>query len=394
MKPPRFLVPLLLAATIASSVAAPDEATALAVLASDADIQKKSLACNDLAVVGTARAVPALAALLGDERLAAYARSGLEMIDDVSATQALLDALPQLQGRLLAGAVTSLGNRGDAAAVPALRTLATKPGGAAEQALSALAKIGGEEAVKTIITVLENGPAELMTPAADAALHSADRATEAGKPADVLLDAIARAAVPAHIKAAAAAMKTRGITRLFNGTSFDGWEGNLDWFRIKDGAVIAGSLEKNIPHNEFLCTTREYGDFELRLKLRTSSADTNGGIQIRSRRVPGTTEMFGYQADAGMHYWGGLYDEGNRKRFLVKAPDSETLSTLVRHGDWNDYRIRCEGARVRIWLNGRLTTDFTETDATVPRTGLIALQIHSGKPREVSYKDIEIEELK
>ena len=51
-----------------------------------------------------------------------------------------------------------------------------------------------------------------------------------------------------------------GFVSLFDGKTLDGWDGNLDWFRMEDGAIVAGSLEKDIPHNEFLSTKKEYGD--------------------------------------------------------------------------------------------------------------------------------------
>ena len=207
MKSLSFIPPLFLAAAIAGSAAAADEVPALAVLASDADTEQKAQACNDLAAVGTAKAVPALAKLLGDEKLNDYARSGLEVIEDPSATKALLDALPTLKDRLLAGAVTSLGYRGDPSAVPALQKLATEPAsGVCEQALSALAMTGGDDAIKTIISVLKDGAAKCKVCAADAALLAADRMKKAGKSPAALLDAIKAADVPANIKAAAAAM--------------------------------------------------------------------------------------------------------------------------------------------------------------------------------------------
>ena len=62
-------------------------------------------------------------------------------------------------------------------------------------------------------------------------------------------------------------------------------------------------------------------------------------------------------------------------------------------GEWNDYRIRCVGPRIQQWLNGFQTVDYTEEDKSIPATGLIGVQIHSGAPSEVWYKDIEIEEL-
>lgn len=182
---------------------------------------------------------------------------------------------------------------------------------------------------------------------------------------------------------------------LFDGKTFDGWEGNKEWFRIEDGAIVGGSLEKRIPRNEFLCTTKTYGDFELRLKVKLlgDPAHANAGIQIRSRRIPNHHEMIGYQADVGQHYWGCLYDESRRNRILAQ-PDAELRRKAVKEGEWNDYVIRCEGRRVQLWLNGLQTVDYTEPDATIEQTGIIGLQIHSGAPAEAWYKDFWITELK
>ena len=182
---------------------------------------------------------------------------------------------------------------------------------------------------------------------------------------------------------------------LFDGRSFEGWEGNLDWFRIEDGAIVAGSLDKPIPRNEFLCTTKEYGDFELRLKVRLlgDPAKANAGIQVRSRRIPNHHEMIGYQADMGQHYWGCLYDESRRRTILAK-PEPAKLRKALKPGEWNDYVIRCRGPRVQLWLNGVQTVDYTETDESIEQTGLIGLQVHSGPPTEAWYKDITIRSLK
>ena len=79
----------------------------------------------------------------------------------------------------------------------------------------------------------------------------------------------------------------RGAKRLFDGKSFKGWEGNLSVFRIEDGAITGGSLKESLAHNEFLCTTEEYDDFELRLKVKLigDPASANAGIQFRSKRI-------------------------------------------------------------------------------------------------------------
>ncbi|MDX2034658.1 MAG: DUF1080 domain-containing protein [Blastocatellia bacterium] len=182
--------------------------------------------------------------------------------------------------------------------------------------------------------------------------------------------------------------------RLFDGKSFAGWEGDRQVFRIEEGAIVGGSMTAALPKNQFLCTTAEYGDFELRLKFKLlgDPAKANAGIQFRSRRIPNDHEVIGYQADAGQQYWGALYDESRRKKVLA-GPAPEVVAQIVRRGDWNDYVIRAEGGRIRLTLNGRQTVDYTEPDPAIEKTGCICLQIHSGPASEAWYREITIEPL-
>jgi hypothetical protein len=184
---------------------------------------------------------------------------------------------------------------------------------------------------------------------------------------------------------------------LFDGRSFAGWEGDLKGtWRIQDGAIVGGSLTTQVPRNEFLTTTRSYGDFVLRLKFKVLGTEgfVNGGVQFRSQRLEKPAhEMIGYQADLGDKYWGSLYDESRRNKTLV-APEPKLIDEILKRGDWNDYEIRAEGPRIRLSINGRQTIDYTETDASIPRDGLIGLQVHGGGKVETWYKDITIQELK
>ncbi|MFN8003884.1 MAG: DUF1080 domain-containing protein, partial [Acidobacteriota bacterium] len=111
----------------------------------------------------------------------------------------------------------------------------------------------------------------------------------------------------------------KGATKLFDGKSFNGWEGDLKIFRIAEGAIVGGTLQAPIARNEFLCTKQEYGDFVLRLKFKLlgDPARANAGIQFRSRRIPNNHEVIGYQADLGQNYYGALYDESRRKKVLA-----------------------------------------------------------------------------
>ncbi len=185
-------------------------------------------------------------------------------------------------------------------------------------------------------------------------------------------------------------------TPLFDGKTFTGWEGDIgSVWRIEDGALVAGSLEKRQEKNNFLATTRRYADFELTLHWQLEGAErsANAGVQFRSQRVPGSHEVSGYQADIAVRYDGSLYDESRRKRMLA-VPAPEVLARARKPlGEWNVHRIRAEGPRIRIWLNGVQTVDYTETEADIATSGIIALQIHGGAPAIARYKDIRIEEL-
>ncbi|HCR29939.1 MAG TPA: DUF1080 domain-containing protein [Opitutae bacterium] len=186
--------------------------------------------------------------------------------------------------------------------------------------------------------------------------------------------------------------QSRNEVVLFDGKTFDGWEGPMESFRIKDGSIVAGTLKADIPKNQFLSTKQAFGDFELRLKFKMVGEKVNAGVQFRTKRIPDHHEVIGYQADMGGKYWGALYDE-SRRRKVLSGPDLEEVMKVVKHQDWNEYVIRAEGARIQLWLNGMKTVDFTEADDTIERSGVVALQVHSGGPMEAWYKDIVLKEL-
>lgn len=180
---------------------------------------------------------------------------------------------------------------------------------------------------------------------------------------------------------------------IFDGKTFEGWEGNLNIFRIEDGAIVGGTMKAPIKHNEFLCTKKTYSDFELRLKVKLLGGDkANAGIQFRTRRIPNHHEVSGFQADMGQGWWGALYDESRRNKILA-GPDKEKMKEVVKADQWNDYVIRAVGNHIQLFVNGVKTVDYTEKDEKVETTGVIAVQIHGGPPSEAWYKDIMIVDL-
>ena len=195
-------------------------------------------------------------------------------------------------------------------------------------------------------------------------------------------------------RARATAIGASRTTSLFDGHTLDGWEGDLKVWRVRDGAIVGGSLQGN-PRNEFLATRKSYGNFVLRLeyKLVGTEGFINSGVQFNSVRLKKpANEMYGFQADIGAGHSGCLYDESRRNKFLARAT-AEQIKRLEKPGDWNKYEVRCAGAHIQIVLNGEKTVDYIEADPAVPRRGLIGLQMHGGCKAEVSFRNITLEEL-
>jgi hypothetical protein len=184
--------------------------------------------------------------------------------------------------------------------------------------------------------------------------------------------------------------------QIFDGKTFAGWDGDTEkTWRVKDGAFAGGNLETTVPRNEFVATTRQYTNFVLRVqfKLEGSEGFVNGGVQVRSQRIPNHHEMTGYQVDIGdPTWWGSIYDESRRNKVVAQA-DMNQVNKILRRGDWNQYEIRCEGKRVRAYINGLMTVDYTEADDAIPQFGRIGLQVHGGGKTLASYREIYVEEL-
>lgn len=195
---------------------------------------------------------------------------------------------------------------------------------------------------------------------------------------------------------ASLAVLTAAPVSLFDGKTLNGWEGETTkvW-RVEDGVIVGGSFAGN-PRNEFLVTKQKYFNFRLKLeyKLVGTEGFVNGGVQFRSVRIAKPdNEMSGYQADIGAGYSGGLYDESRRKKFLAQA-DKEMVAKIEKPGDWNTYEILAEGPRVQIFLNGKRTVDYSETDPNIDDSyGYIGLQIHGNNKAQVYYRNITIDTL-
>ncbi|MGV3659140.1 MAG: PVC-type heme-binding CxxCH protein [Prosthecobacter sp.] len=184
---------------------------------------------------------------------------------------------------------------------------------------------------------------------------------------------------------------------LFDGKTLEGWDFDPKIWRVEDGVITGGSTTEKITANHFIATKKSFQNFELKLKIKCSgdpkTGMINSGIQIRSVRAPGGTHMSGYQVDCGDKWFGKIYDEYRRNKVIAEPLDAAALDKAVDVFGWNEYRIRAEGPRIQVWINGVAALDYTEQDKNIALDGQIAPQVHSGGVCLVQVKDVTVEEL-
>ena len=169
---------------------------------------------------------------------------------------------------------------------------------------------------------------------------------------------------------------------LFNGKDLTGWDGDPKLWSVEKGEIVGKS--PGIKKNEFLKSHMLAGDFRLTIKVKLVPNKENSGVQFRSEALP-SGEMKGPQADVGAGWWGKLYEESGRGILS----DNKSGEKIVKVDEWNEYEIVAEGSHVRTFLNGKPCVDLD--DPKLSRRGIFALQIHSGGPMEVRFKDLKLE---
>ncbi len=175
---------------------------------------------------------------------------------------------------------------------------------------------------------------------------------------------------------------------MFDGKTLNGWDGDPRLWSVRDGVVIGSTDNAPIDHNEFLITKRSYSDFVLRTD--TKLRNHNSGIQFRSEVLP-KWGVKGLQADmAEGNWWGSIYDEKGTRGTIVNGWKGKA-EKVVRPHDWNQYEITCDGDFIQLKVNGMVTAELH--DASSPRSGVIALQLHMGQPMEVEFRNMRIKEL-
>ncbi|WP_197440179.1 PVC-type heme-binding CxxCH protein [Polystyrenella longa] len=169
---------------------------------------------------------------------------------------------------------------------------------------------------------------------------------------------------------------------IFNGRDLSLWLGDRQIWSVQDGEIVGKS--NGLKENNFLISNMVAEDFRLSVEVKLVDDAGNSGIQFRSRPRGNFHEMLGYQADIGPNWWGKLYEEERRGLLWEESAEEH-----VNKGDWNTYTIEARGNDIKTWINGELSVDLTDPRGL--NRGHFALQVHSGGPTEVRFRNFKLE---
>jgi len=178
-----------------------------------------------------------------------------------------------------------------------------------------------------------------------------------------------------------------GFRPLFNGRNLDGWDGDPRLWSVHNGMIVGSTERATLLQNSFLISKQSFANFILRVECKLRNH--NSGVQFRSEALADWV-VRGYQADmAEDNYWGNIYDErGTRGTMVDGWPKAKSVVHLK---GWNEYEISCDGDHIQLKLNGVQTADLHDS---AKKSGILALQLHSGPPMEAYFRNIRIKELK
>ena len=203
------------------------------------------------------------------------------------------------------------------------------------------------------------------------------------------------------VSAGSLAAEDKAYKSIFDGKTLNGWtqRNGTATYRVENGVII-GKTKEGSP-NSFLCSDREYGNFDLKFDVKVD-AGLNSGVQIRSQtrggftgRVNGPQVEIESSGEKGAEA-GYIYGEAAGGWMTPKAK-------LIPHkhfkdGEWNSYRVLAKGANIKVWINGNLISDLTHEEKFKSHpNGFIGLQVHGiGKrkgPFQVCWRNLKLKEL-
>jgi type 1 glutamine amidotransferase len=207
----------------------------------------------------------------------------------------------------------------------------------------------------------------------------------------------------------------KAFVPIFNGTDLRGWRGDTNYWSVQDGCITGITPQGGIPENNFLIWTNgEPAEFDLKCSYKLQGG--NSGIYFHSKeRAPGSKAeaLVGVQADMSAdHVWTGvvmeyllreklaergrkvLYTEKGERKDAGSVGDPKELLKDVRDNDWNEYHVIVRNNLVVLRINDVVMSEVRDNDPRRALSGLLAVQVHTGPPMKVQFKNLRIREFK
>ena len=235
--------------------------------------------------------------------------------------------------------------------------------------------------------------------------------------ATLVLASICLAACAADEKKSAETDKD-GFVSIFDGKTLEGWQAlptaTAPAWTVKDGMIV-GDGDKGQGYLTF--ENRKIADLEIKLSYRFPGKG-NSGISIRAREDKTHKRHFQcYHADFGHVGIGkdvlGAWDfhtPGRKEhacfrgdRLVIDEDDRPKVTKIegavtkedIKKGGWNTVHVIAKGNNFKFFINGKLSSEFTEHLPAEKRLdkGMIQLQLHD-PGMIVHFKDIRLKILK
>ena len=219
--------------------------------------------------------------------------------------------------------------------------------------------------------------------------------------------------------AAGKAVGKDGFVSMFDGKTLKGWEATPSktaaaW-TVKEGMIV-GNGDKGRGYLTY-SANKKVADLEMKFSYRFPGKG-NSGVNIRA--IPDKThrrDFQSYHADLGhlgigknvMGAW-DFHTPGRREhrcfrgdRLVIAKDDKPTITPIknaltaadIRRGDWNHVHIIARGNNFKLYINGKLSSEFTEHLPKAKRLqgGMIQLQLHD-PGMIVQFKSLQLKVLK
>jgi hypothetical protein len=186
--------------------------------------------------------------------------------------------------------------------------------------------------------------------------------------------------------------------QMFDGKSLAGWKASTTapegTYKVVDGVLQVRGGKADHLFYVGADGQASFTNFDFKAKVKTYDK-ANSGIYFHTQYQAEKWPNLGYECQVNATHGdkkktGGLYAVRDVMD-TPAAPDNE----------WFDYRIRVEGKRIQIWINGKQTVNFTEPEGWTPPKGMPGRKLGSGTFAiqahdpgcKVDYKDLVVERL-